>query len=118
MLIDGNRCEKIDNICLIAEGPESEAGDGTGEGNSDHFVVSNNFCENRAGQAFSFDDVDNVTITGNEIVGKIDKAFSFANDSFGAKISGNRLNPGIGYEVGMDDSSKRGYQGPRPGGGP
>lgn len=118
VLIDGNRCEKIDNICLIAEGPDSKAGDGTGEGNSANFVVSNNYCDNGAGQAFYFDDIENVTVTGNKIVGELDKAFSFTNKSFGAKVSRNTLGPDIGYQVGMDDSSKRGYQGPKPGGGP
>ncbi len=118
VLIDGNRCEKIDNICLIAEGPDSKAGDGTGEGNSANFVVSNNYCESGAGQAFYFDDIENVTVTGNEIVGELDKAFAFTNDSFGARVSRNKIDPAVGYEVGMDDSSERGYRGPRPGGGP
>ncbi|GAA5173009.1 hypothetical protein GCM10023321_73720 [Pseudonocardia eucalypti] len=118
VLIDGNRCEKIDNICLIAEGPASEAGDGSGQGKSRHIVFSNNFCENRAGQALFVDDVSDMQVVGNEIVGGVDKAFAFQNGSTGAKVSGNRLAQGIDYEVGMDDSSRQGYQGPEPGGGP
>ncbi|MGQ0483702.1 MAG: right-handed parallel beta-helix repeat-containing protein [Pseudonocardia sp.] len=116
--ISGNRFEDIDNICIIAEGPESEAGDGTGEGDSNTFIITDNFCENRAGQAFFFDDIGGVTLTGNEIVGSIAKAFSFQNDSVGARISNNRVGSGVGYEVGMDDSSEEGYEGPEPGGGP
>lgn len=116
--ISGNRFEDIDNICIIAEGPESEAGDGTGEGDSNTFVITDNYCENRAGQAFYFDDIGKVTLTGNEIVGKIAKAFSFQNDSVGAKISDNEIGPGVGYEVGMDDSSEENYEGPEPGGKP
>ncbi len=116
--ISGNRFEDIDNICIIAEGPESEAGDGTGDGDSNTFVITDNYCENRAGQAFYFDDIGKVTLTGNEIVGKIAKAFSFQNDSVGAKIGGNKIGSGVGYEVGMDDSSESDYEGPEPGGKP
>ena len=36
----------------------------------------------------------------------------------GAKISGNKLNSEIRYEVGMDASSAPGYQGPPSGGNP
>lgn len=32
--VTDNRCEKISNICLIAEGPNSLAGDGSGVGRS------------------------------------------------------------------------------------
>ena len=118
ILIDSNRCEDIDNICLIAEGPNSEAGDGSGEGRSTHLVFSNNYCDNGAGQALFLDDFSNVQVVNNEIVGDVDKAFSFQNGSTGAKVSGNKIDPDINYEVGMDDSSEEGYQGPRPGGAP
>ncbi len=118
VLIDGNRFEDIANMCLIGEGPNSEAGDGSGNGQSTRFTFSNNYCDNRAGQATFVDDVTNVTIKGNQIVGKIDKAFSFQNNATGGKVSGNKLNPGIKYEVGMDGSSSDGYQGPESGGGP
>ncbi|GAA5148411.1 hypothetical protein GCM10023321_10640 [Pseudonocardia eucalypti] len=118
VLIDGNRFEEIDNMCLIAEGPDSEAGDGTGEGKSSDFTVTNNYCDNGAGQAFFFDDISDVTLTGNEVVGKIDKAFSLQNDSTGATIRDNKISPKVGYEVGMDDSSEDDYNGPDPEGGP
>ena len=118
VVIDGNRFERIDNICLIAEGPNSEAGDGSGEGQSSNFVFSNNYCDNGAGQAVFVDDVSKVSVTNNEITGGIDKAFAFQNGATGATVNGNKLNPAIGYEVGMDDSSTDGYQGPEPGGQP
>ncbi|MBO0849692.1 MAG: hypothetical protein J2P20_09535 [Pseudonocardia sp.] len=117
ILIDSNRCEAISNMCLIAEGPDSEAGDGSGEGHSTNITFSNNYCDNHASQALFADDVSNVTASGNEIIGKLDKAFAFQNDSTGAKVSGNKVR-NSGYEVGMDDSSEDGYQGPEPGGGP
>jgi hypothetical protein len=118
VLIDSNRCEKIDNICLIAEGPHSEAGDGSGEGRSRNFVFSNNFCDNGAGQALFLDDVANVQVVNNQIVGDVDKAFSFQNRATGAKVVGNKVASHIRYEVGIDASSDQGYQGPEPGGAP
>ncbi len=36
----------------------------------------------------------------------------------GVTVTGNRIAPGIRYEVAIDDSSGRGYQGPEPGGSP
>jgi hypothetical protein len=116
--IEANRCERIDNICLIAEGPNSEAGDGSGEGRSTNFVFTNNYCDNGAGQALFVDDVSNVTVTNNQIVGAITKAFAFQNESTGATVRDNEINAGIGYEVGMDESSQDRYQGPNPGGAP
>lgn len=116
--IDSNRCERIDNICLIAEGPNSEAGDGSGEGQASRFEFTNNYCENRAGQAVFLDDISDVTITNNEIVGKITKAFALQNEATGALVRDNKIGPGVGFEVGMDDSSEDGYDGPEPGGGP
>jgi hypothetical protein len=118
VLIEGNLCEDIDNICVIAEGPNSEAGDGSGEGRARQFVVRDNVCDNGAGQALFFDDVSQVVVTGNRVVGPVDKAFSFQNGSVGALVEGNSLAPGVGYEVGIDESSRRGYRGPEPGGRP
>jgi hypothetical protein len=117
ILIDSNRCEKIDNNCLIAEGPNSSAGDGSGEGETRNFTFSNNFCDNRAAQAVLADDVRNMTITNNEIVGDINHAFAFQNESTNGVVSGNRVSS-VQYEVGMDDSSEGSYHGPRPGGAP
>lgn len=118
ILIDGNRFEDIDNMCLIAEGPDSEAGDGSGEGSSSDFTITNNYCDNAAGQAFFFDDISDVTLTGNTVAGKSDKAFALQNKSVGATIRDNKIGPKVGFEVGMDKSSKRGYNGPEPDGDP
>jgi Right handed beta helix region len=118
VLIDSNRCEMIDNICMIAEGPDSEAGDGSGDGRSTNFVFSNNHCDNGAGQALFVDDVSNIQVINNNIVGKVNKAFAFQNKSTGVTVQGNRIAPGIRYEVAIDDSSRPGYQGPKPGGTP
>ncbi|HEY2206489.1 MAG TPA: right-handed parallel beta-helix repeat-containing protein [Pseudonocardia sp.] len=118
VLIDGNRCEDISNTCLIMEGPNSEAGDGSGIGATSDVVYTNNYCANKADEALQIDDVQRLTITGNEIAGGVNHAFALQNHSTGAKVGGNTLNPDIKYEVGMDDTSQAGYQGPRSGGDP
>ena len=117
VLIDSNRCEDSDNTCLIAEGPFSLAGDGSKEGDSSDFTFNNNYCYVHASEALQIDDIQNVTITGNTIE-KVDHAFALQNKSTGAKIAGNTIAPGTGYEVGMDSSSRPGYQGPPIGGEP
>lgn len=118
VLIDNNRFENVDNMCLIAEGPDSEAGDGTGHGSSSKFTVTNNYCDSGAGQAFFFDDISDVTLSGNTIAGKVDKAFSLQNNSTNATIRDNNIGPKVGFQVGMDDSSQEGYDGPEPQGAP
>ncbi|HEY1734662.1 MAG TPA: right-handed parallel beta-helix repeat-containing protein, partial [Acidimicrobiales bacterium] len=118
VLIDGNRCQKIDNQCLIAEGPHSSAGDGSGQGTSADITFSNNICEVGASQATEIDDVQNVKVLNNLVSGKPDKAFSFQNKSTGAIVQANKIDSGIGYEVGMDATSKLGYRGPKIGGAP
>ena len=118
VVIDSNRCEDIDNTCLIMEGPHSLAGDGSGIGASSDITYTNNYCQNRATEALQIDDVQNLTITNNEIAGDNDHAFALQNISTGAKVSGNKLNSTIHFEVGMDDSSAPGYQGPQSGGSP
>jgi hypothetical protein len=119
IVIDSNRCEDIANTCLIMEGPHSLAGDGSGVGATSDVVFNNNYCQNLASEALQIDDVQNLTITNNEIAGNtLDHAFALQNMSTGAKVSGNKLNPAIGFEVGADDSSKPGYQGPEIGGNP
>jgi parallel beta helix pectate lyase-like protein len=118
VLINSNRCDKIDNQCLIAEGPNSSAGDGGGKGQSSDIIFTNNFCDSHASQALMIDDVQNVTVTLNEIIGGNRKAFAFDNKSTGAKVSANKIGPQIGFEVGMDSSSREGYQGPQVGGEP
>ncbi|MDT7691663.1 MAG: hypothetical protein QOI75_1030 [Pseudonocardiales bacterium] len=118
VVIDSNRCEDIDNTCLIMEGPHSLAGDGSGVGASSDITYINNYCQNHASEALQIDDVQNLTITNNDLEGDNDHAFALQNMSTGAKVSGNKLNPAIHFEVGMDDSSAPGYQGPPSGGNP
>lgn len=118
VLISGNKFENIDNMCLIAEGPNSAAGDGTGEGASGGFTVTNNYCDSKAGQAFFFDNITDVTLSSNAVVGNVDKAFSLQNGSVRATIRDNKMSPQVGYEVGIDSSSEVGYSGPDSGGDP
>jgi hypothetical protein len=118
VLIHSNRCEKIDNQCLIAEGPNTRAGDGSGKGSSSHITFTHNFCDTGASQAVMIDDVQDVAVTLNEVVGKNDKAFAFDNKSTGAQVQDNKVAKTISYEVGMDDSSRSGYRGPKVGGEP
>jgi hypothetical protein len=118
IVIDSNRCEDIANTCLIMEGPNSLAGDGSGIGATSDVLFTNNYCDNRADQALQIDDVQNLRVTNNHIVGDINHAFALQNKTTGAKISGNQLNPAIRFEVGMDASSAPGYGGPPSGGAP
>jgi len=118
VVIDSNRCEDIDNTCLIMEGPHSLAGDGSGVGATSDVTFTNNYCQNNATEALQIDDVQNLAITNNDIQGNNDHAFALQNLTTGAKVSGNKLNPAIHFEVGMDDASAPGYQGPPSGGNP
>ncbi|HEY6422341.1 MAG TPA: right-handed parallel beta-helix repeat-containing protein [Pseudonocardiaceae bacterium] len=108
VLISGNRCEKIDNQCLIAQGPHSTAGNGSGQGNSSGFTFTNNYCDAHASQAVQVDDVQNFTATSNDIEGAVQKAFNFINKSTGAKVGCNTLGPGVGTETIIDSSSRSG----------
>jgi hypothetical protein len=118
VLIDGNRCVRIDNQCLIAEGPNSVAGDGAGLGVSEDITFSHNFCDVHASQATEIDDVRRVRVVGNKITGTPDKAFSFQNKATDALVAANTLAKQIKYQVGMDASSHSGYTGPAVGGPP
>jgi hypothetical protein len=118
VLISSNRCARIDSQCLIAEGPHSIAGDGTGKGTSSNITFTNNFCESDASQALTFDDVQNVAVTNNVISGQSQLAVVFTNNSTGATVANNAVGPVIGCVVSMDSSSRRGYRGPPPGGKP
>ncbi|MBI0378142.1 right-handed parallel beta-helix repeat-containing protein [Streptomyces albiflaviniger] len=113
--IENNRCEDIDNMCLMAEGPND--GEGDGHGTTGDFTIRGNHCETlRASQALMFEDVRNATITGNEFAAPTHHAIGLADHSTGARVDGNTLHPGIRYEVGIDASSRPGYRGPEPGG--
>jgi Right handed beta helix region len=117
VLIEGNRCEQIDNMCLMAEGPND--GEGDGKGTTSDFTIKDNFCETlKASQTLMFEDVQNCVISGNEFAAAPAKAIGLAIHSTGAHVSGNKVSPDIGYEVGIDESSMKGYEGPAPGGAP
>ncbi|WP_194117755.1 hypothetical protein [Streptomyces hoynatensis] len=117
VLIEGNRCEDVDNMCLMAEGPND--GEGDGRGTTARITVRDNYCETRlASQALMFEDVQEVTVTGNTFPTPLDHAIGLALHSTGAHVGENRYDPGIGYEVGIDSSSLPGYEGPPPGGAP
>ncbi|MBV9315653.1 MAG: right-handed parallel beta-helix repeat-containing protein [Pseudonocardia sp.] len=115
--IEANRCEKIANLCLMAEGPGDVGDGGGGNGTSADWTLSNNYCEFGGNQGYMIEAVQNVAVTNNEFTGKGDKAVGLDIGSTGAKVGGNKLN-GVRHEVGMDNSSKPGYQGPKPGTGP
>lgn len=104
-MISGNRCEKIDNQCLIAQGSHSTAGNGSGKGESSGLVFSDNYCDAHASQAVHIDDVQNVTVISNDIQGRVQKAFNFINNSTGIKISCNKLGSGVAKEVIIDGLS-------------
>jgi hypothetical protein len=112
VLIQGNRCEGIRAQCLMAEGPDVE--DGSGEGVSENWVFDGNFCDAHAdAQSVSVQDVQNVTISNNEMVGTGNKAFALGQGSTGVTVKDNRVGPGYGREVGFDDDTVgEGYQGP------
>lgn len=113
VLIQGNRCEQADNMCLMAEGPDD------GKRTTSNFTIKDNSCQTlQASQNLMFENVQNCVITGNEFTGNPVKAIGLSLGSTGAHVSGNKLGPSIQYEVGLDDSSRDGYQGPEPGGEP
>ena len=119
--IEGNNCQRIDGHCLIAQGPHSRAGTGSGVGESSDITFVDNYCDAHASQAVLVDDVRNVVIRGNQIDSTdfessagVFKAFAFANNSTNGAVEGNQLSPSVGYEVAMDNSSRAGYRGPSP----
>ncbi|MGP3967831.1 right-handed parallel beta-helix repeat-containing protein [Streptomyces sp. 6N223] len=118
VLIQGNRCEEIDNMGLMAEGPND--GEGDGEGTTSDLTIRDNYFETLdASQALMFEDVRNVTISGNTFAAPTHHAIGLAIGSTGARVTDdNAYDPGIGYWVGIDDSSLPGYEGPEPGGQP
>jgi hypothetical protein len=116
VLISGNKCLRIDNQCLIAEGPND--GEGDGRGHTNHITFVDNVCQANAAQALMIEDVQHMVVKNNSISGSVAKAFAFDIGSTGATVSGNKIAKGIGYQVGMDSSSRGGYSGPAIGGGP
>ncbi|MFF1822988.1 hypothetical protein ACFVWG_37160 [Kribbella sp. NPDC058245] len=113
VLIEGNRCEKIDNMCLMAEGPND--GEGDGKGHSNYFTLRNNYCETLdASQALMIEDIQHLVVEGNTFAASPDKAIGLAIKSTDATIGENTVSAGIECYVGIDKSSKPGYQGPEP----
>ncbi len=115
VVIQGNRCEGIRAQCLMAEGPD--VADGSGEGVSRDWLFEGNYCDaHAAAQSVAIQDVQDVTIARNTMVGKGNKAFALGQGSTGATVTDdNHIGPGYGRAVGFDDPSPRqGYQGPPP----
>ena len=112
VVIQGNRCEDIRAQCLMAEGPN--VADGSGEGVSRNWLFRGNYCDAHAkAQSVAFVDVQDVTITDNEMAGKANKAFALGKGTTGAVVKDNRIGADYGREVGFDDpSAQQGYQGP------
>ena len=112
VVIQGNRCEGIRAQCLMAEGPNDI--DGSGQGISRNWLFQGNYCDaHAAAQSVALEDVQNVTIADNQMVGTATKAFALGKGSTGAVVRSNQIGPGYSHEVGFDDPSAReGYQGP------
>jgi hypothetical protein len=117
VLIRGNRCEDIDNMGLMAEGPNDGGGDG--EGHTSGLTITGNYFETlQASQALMFEDVQNATIEGNTFASPTHHAIGLDIGSTGAYVGQNNYHPGIDCLVGIDESSMDGYEGPEPGCGP
>lgn len=115
VVIQGNRCEGIRAQCLMAEGPNVEGG--SGDGVSRNWVFEGNYCDAHAdAQSVSVQDIQNVRISRNDMVGKANKAFALGQNSTGVVVTDdNKIGPGYKRAVGFDDPSVRaGYQGPPP----
>jgi hypothetical protein len=112
VVIQGNRCEDIRAQCLMAEGPNDEGGSGQGE--SRNWLFDGNYCDTYAeAQSVALEDIQDVTISNNEMVGEANKAFALGAGSTGVVVRDNRIGPGYGREVEFDDpSAAQGYQGP------
>ena len=96
----------------MAEGPNDEGGSGQGE--SRNWLFDGNYCDSYAeAQSVALEDIQDVTISNNEMVGEGNKAFALGARSTGVVVRDNRIGPGYGREVEFDDpSAAQGYQGP------
>jgi hypothetical protein len=112
VVIQGNRCEEIRAQCLMAEGPNDEGG--SGEGVSRNWLFDGNYCDAYAkAQSVALEDIQNVTISNNVMVGKANKAFALGEGSTGIVVTDNKIGPDYRREVGFDHpSAQEGYQGP------
>ncbi|WP_243754426.1 right-handed parallel beta-helix repeat-containing protein [Labedaea rhizosphaerae] len=118
VLIEGNRCEDIDNMGLMAEGPND--GEGDGEGHTYNITLKDNYyLSKQASQEIMVEDVQHLTLTGNTFDGGVDHAIGLDIGSTDAHIDDNNaFSPDISCKVGIDDTSRDGYQGPEPECGP
>ena len=114
VLIQGNRCEGIRAQCLMAEGPNDTESGGSGQGVSRNWRFEGNYCDAHAkAQSVALEDIQDVTITGNQMAGEGTKAFALGKGSTGITVEGNDIGPGYGREVGFDHpSAAEGYRGP------
>jgi hypothetical protein len=112
VVIQGNRCEGIRAQCLMAEGPNDEYG--SGEGVSRNWLFDGNYCDSHAdAQSVALEDIQDVTISNNEMVGEGNKAFALGEGSTGVVVRDNKIGPGYDREVEFDDpSAAEGYEGP------
>ncbi len=113
VVIQGNRCEGIRAQCVIAEGPHVK--DGSGDGVSRNWLIEGNYCDAHAdAQSVSIQDIQNVRISRNRMVGEGNKAFALGQNSTGVVVTNdNEIGSGYRRAVGFDDPSARdGYQGP------
>jgi hypothetical protein len=112
VVIQGNRCEGIRAQCLMAEGPNDDGG--SGQGVSRNWLFNGNYCDSHAAaQSVALEDIQDTTISNNQMAGKGNKAFALGKFTTGTRVEGNRIGPGYGREVGFDDPSARtGYEGP------
>jgi hypothetical protein len=112
VLIEGNRCEDIDNMGLMAEGPND--GEGDGEGHTYNITLKDNYyLSKEASQEIMIEDIQHLTLTGNTFDGSVDHAIGLDIGSTDAHIDDtNTFSPDISCKVGMDDTSRDGYEGP------
>jgi hypothetical protein len=95
VVIQGNRCEGIRAQTLMAEGPGVQ--DGSGQGVSSNWVFRGNYCDSYAdAQSVAFEDVQDVTVSQNDMVGRANKAFALGKDSTGIVVQDNTIGPGYG----------------------
>ncbi|GHH82389.1 hypothetical protein GCM10018793_42110 [Streptomyces sulfonofaciens] len=90
-------------------------GDGEGDGRGRTFdcTVRDNCCKTlEASRTLMFEDVQHATVTANTFAAAPDHAVGLAIGSTGAHVDGNEVGEDIGYEVGIDASSRPGYRGP------
>lgn len=112
VVIQGNRCEDIRAQCLMAEGPNDEGG--SGKGVSRNWLFEGNYCDAYAkAQSVALEDIQNVTIRGNQMVGKATKAFALGKGTTGVVVEDNQIDADYGRQVGFDHpSAEEGYSGP------